>query len=298
MSNARIRQVARQALARLGVKRFAKADGSPEPIAKPDKAPVFYSHAERVIHEKVPNSAHPDQVRKTLLNNGVKPEEMKWSGLEDHLATATGPVKKTDLLERVRDGNVKVGEVLKKSEPQDMSGPAPGWASVGGGETKYDEYQLPGGTNYHEMLLTLPTKPNPTVDRKKEINSRLEFIQNEHDRLGGEHVTDELKMYRKKLYEERQGLVNELSKIPDSDGQSDDNFKSSHWSEPNVLAHIRFNDREGTNGEKLLHVEEVQSDWGQEHRKRRERILSELKEDFKSITDKMSKDGLITKECD
>ena len=45
-------------------------------------------------------------------------------------------------------------------------------------------------------------------------------------------------------------------------------YTSGHWDEPNVLAHVRFNDRTGANGEKVLHIEEVQSDWHQEGRKK------------------------------
>ena len=57
-------------------------------------------------------------------------------------------------------------------------------------------------------------------------------------------------------------------------------FKSSHWSEFNVLAHVRFNERTGTSkrrvGEtgiistqdKVLFIEEIQSDWHQEGRKK------------------------------
>lgn len=44
-------------------------------------------------------------------------------------------------------------------------------------------------------------------------------------------------------------------------------YKSKHWEVPNVLAHIRFDDRTGPNGEKILHVHEVQSDWHQEGRR-------------------------------
>jgi hypothetical protein len=44
------------------------------------------------------------------------------------------------------------------------------------------------------------------------------------------------------------------------------NFKSGHWDEPNVLGHVRFNDRTRPNGEKLLHLEELQSDWHQKGR--------------------------------
>ena len=44
------------------------------------------------------------------------------------------------------------------------------------------------------------------------------------------------------------------------------NFQSSHFDKPNILAHVRFNDRTGPNGEKILFVEELQSDWHKEGR--------------------------------
>lgn len=74
--------------------------------------------------------------------------------------------------------------------------------------SKFDKYTLPGGENYRELLLKLPTSANP-----------------------------------------------------------ENTYESQHWDEPNVLAHARLTDRIGPNGEKILHVEEVQSDWHQEGRK-------------------------------
>jgi GGDEF domain-containing protein len=44
-------------------------------------------------------------------------------------------------------------------------------------------------------------------------------------------------------------------------------YRSNHWDEKNVLAHVRFDDREGPNGERVLHVHEVQSDWHQAGRR-------------------------------
>lgn len=50
------------------------------------------------------------------------------------------------------------------------------------------------------------------------------------------------------------------------DGPS--NYASPHWrQQPNVLAHLRLKDRVGPNGEKILHAEEIQSDWGQQARR-------------------------------
>lgn len=36
-------------------------------------------------------------------------------------------------------------------------------------------------------------------------------------------------------------------------------FRSSHWTEPNVVAHLRMSERPGN----ALHIDEIQSDWGQ-----------------------------------
>src|SRR5690606_5896161 len=46
------------------------------------------------------------------------------------------------------------------------------------------------------------------------------------------------------------------------------NYKSGHWDEKNVLAHVRLNDRTDADGNKVLFVEEIQSDWHQEGRKK------------------------------
>ncbi|MGB4205010.1 MAG: hypothetical protein WBJ84_05240, partial [Bacteroidales bacterium] len=45
-------------------------------------------------------------------------------------------------------------------------------------------------------------------------------------------------------------------------------YKSGHWQEPNILAHIRMNDRTDAGGAKVLFIEEAQSDWGQEGKRR------------------------------
>ena len=73
--------------------------------------------------------------------------------------------------------------------------------------TKYEQYTLPGGENYREILLRMPHDPNRRVDPS-----------------------------------------------------------SGHWDVPDVLAHVRAKDRTGPNGEKILHLEEIQSDWHQQGR--------------------------------
>ena len=45
-------------------------------------------------------------------------------------------------------------------------------------------------------------------------------------------------------------------------------YRSSHWDQPNILAHIRVNDRTDADGKRVLFVEELQSDWGQDGKKK------------------------------
>ena len=57
-----------------------------------------------------------------------------------------------------------------------------------------------------------------------------------------------------------------LFQLPVSASRPD--FESSHWDEKNVVAHARVDDRNNVEGKPGLFVEEVQSDWHQEGRKK------------------------------
>jgi len=155
-------------------------------------------------------------------------------------------------------------------------------------DTKYKDYQLPGGENYREKLLTLPEN-SPEIRRIKDIKKRLYEITNlpakETDPetvqgLAYQNEFDSLRAEKKKL----------IDKIPNS-------YKSSHWDEPNILAHVRMNDRI-IEGKKSLHLEEIQSDFLQEHRNEQAKIVEAVNKDFDSIADRMVKAGVIKKVCD
>lgn len=66
----------------------------------------------------------------------------------------------------------------------------------------------------------------------------------------------------------------------------DEPFESDHWTERNVLAHVRFDQRAGSHGERLLHVAEVQSDWHQGDRDQgyRPRTTSEIDKERRAVT--------------
>jgi hypothetical protein len=120
-------------------------------------------------------------------------------------------------------------------------------AQIPYGPSTYDKYQLPGGENYREVLLTLPDKKNQFPDFEQWITKRY----------GGEQVPENVRQAARKEYERQaEGL-----------GISS-GYQSSHFNEPNILAHMRLNDRVDAQGKKMLLIEEVQSDWHQAGREK------------------------------
>jgi hypothetical protein len=59
-----------------------------------------------------------------------------------------------------------------------------------------------------------------------------------------------------------------LLTLPARPGQAGYKPAGSHWDDPNVIAHTRFKDRQGPQGQRVLALEEIQSDWHQIGRER------------------------------
>lgn len=113
-------------------------------------------------------------------------------------------------------------------------------------DTKYEQYQLPGGTKYKELIFTLPTAMG--AYNKFTDDLRAKYGKGGFDSLP---LTDEERYTLDKLMEQGE----------------DEPYQHPHWKETNVLAHIRFNERTDTDGKRVLFIEEIQSDWAQEGRK-------------------------------
>lgn len=121
--------------------------------------------------------------------------------------------------------------------------------------TKYGRYQLPGGQNYREILLKMPSKPQAlpegfTVDAYS-VNGQTKY--GVYDAAGQRYGSGETKEEALQRF---------------SDLHEPSTYKSSHWKDPNVLAHMRVNDRVDADGKKMLLVEEIQSDWHQAGREK------------------------------
>lgn len=138
--------------------------------------------------------------------------------------------------------------------------------------TKYSRYQLSGGENYREILLTLPKqweKPRATQTANE---AKIQALRQE---MYGTSGTDEIRGEISRLRNENAELQKQINDAPI--------YKSSHFDEPNILAHIRVNDRVDADGKKMLLIEEIQSDWHQAGREKGYKgkgILKELPDNY------------------
>lgn len=133
--------------------------------------------------------------------------------------------------------------------------------------TKYESYVLPGGENYRELLLTLPEKhayPKTPVLTRDQQNRMAEL--NNKMRRDGNLPAAEMAEWRTFRDQER-AYADELEQLKAA-GKNKDPYRSAHWGEDNILAHVRFNDRTDADGNKVLFIEELQSDWGQDGKKK------------------------------
>lgn len=121
--------------------------------------------------------------------------------------------------------------------------------------TKYSKYTLEGDKeDYKEILITYP---KPPID--------LTFDEwNENRKSWGEEEGT-LEVYKKT------GIL----------------YRSNHFDEKNILVHVRSDIRTDAKGNKIYFIEEVQSDWGQEGKKKgfTELSLNEIKryDELKSV---------------
>ncbi len=189
--------------------------------------------SEAIANPKIANKQTAQQLRAMLTKQGVKEDEMFWSGLDDYLAVNPKATlqEASDAMTPLRIEEVTYQNKYSIMEMETERGHE-GWEIVDEGgrtqakfdteddaidhlvdnygmETKYSSETLHGGEDYTELLIT-------TGRRKGGYNA---------------------------------------------------NFQSGHYDDENVLGHVRFNTRKGPKGEKVLFLEEVQSDWHQAGRK-------------------------------
>jgi hypothetical protein len=243
-------------------------------LLEPTKSDIgFYSQLEAAtipLQNKGTGDQYLAQISKTA---GVKPEEIQWTGLDEFLKGKKS-VTKDEILSYLNSNRVDVKEVqlgeglpagfTVRRNPRgdfDVLDPEGRIAGMGlsraeaissagfeGTATKFSTYTLPGGENYREILLTLPQK-NPEFDPVD--LGRLTELSNKT------RTPAETEEYRALAQRYDASLR----------GETTPEYRSSHFDQPNILAHMRVNDRV-VDGKKTLFIEEIQSDWHQAGRKK------------------------------
>lgn len=301
-------------------------------IAALKPAPAFYSTLANVVKSAKMEKGTAEQWQGYLKNNGVKTEELDYVLGE----LPKGQISKSDLEKHVSDNKVQLGEVekggkreydpdkidekkyrvdleqisqsyfqqpydsLTSSVQNDVRMQALERQNIE--NTKYSQWQLPGGENYREKLLILPKREQPQGITARDLAEQSGDKWEELWPNGRQQYIDEAERQNKTV-----------------------NFTSSHWSEPNVLAHVRMNDRfipdesgksvrldKGERdldnhfagediepikerGLRSLHIEEIQSDWHQKGRKEGYKLSKEQKDklepEFNKIDDKIVNSG-------
>jgi hypothetical protein len=243
------------------------------------RAAPWFSALGRAADSSPLTTGTSDQWLGWLKNQpGIKQEELDWMGVPEWLSSQPGPVTKQQVTDYIGQNKVDVQEVVKgdstalrmkelgRINPRERTQAQQDefvrlsqeeHLDTDGSNVKFAGYQLPGGENYRELLLTMPEKVDSSgwTARRSGPQSRWE-IRDAEGRpffsMAPQHTEEEaLRLAARNLGQEGGG----------------NSFRSSHYDEPNVLAHVRFNDRIDANGKKTLFLEEIQSDWHQKGRK-------------------------------
>ena len=115
---------------------------------------------------------------------------------------------------------------------------------------KFKSYSLPGGENYRELLLTMPQigdKQKFTTSRFREPDGKWHVFDS-NGAVVGRYATEDAAFNHVKV---------------DSNRLPKENYRSPHFDEPNILAHMRVQDFTDAQGKKMMLVDELQSDWHQ-----------------------------------
>ena len=210
----------------------------------------------------------------------VKPDELNAMGFKENFA-GRNDVSRQEVQQFVNDNQVQIKE------------------TVLGEDAKFGSYTLDGGDNYRELLLQDNSSAG-LLDELNLLNKQIEDakvalrndtpallnvaedMQRESDKfIGADYFSEnffttitanrELSDFQdgkllsdeaagkyingaKELIERRDELVKQKDNLPEPF------INSSHFDEPNILAHLRMKDRVDTDGNKTLLLEEVQSD--------------------------------------
>ena len=258
----------------------------------------FFSQVEKSIMDNPQAKGTGQQFLAQLQKTpGVKPEELQYTGLDTFLANKP-TVTKTEIQDFLDTSKVQLQEVTLGSKqsianrdeaiasrygyeaivddngvaffnsnlndfvefrdlPAAMRTQLSNPQTEFGGFAKFGEKTLPGGENYREVLLRMPSKQK---------SNKFTLRNNESGgSVGSFDTMEEAEEFLQTT--PRQDIRGGNFSIQETASGTEEVYRSSHFDQPNILAHMRLNDRV-VDGKPTLFVEEIQSDWHQAGRKK------------------------------
>ena len=283
-----------------GARRKIIYDQLPHQVVSHPAPEKLFSVLRRRLLAMTMNAAPAAQWRKTILNMsqcGVRMEEIRWSGVLDFLDRAAGRkgrISREEVISRVEFGAIRLeltNELVGAPAPRlpfeeeasimpcaqfERSGlkPAAGEIPVvrlinrplnyrvgflkpasGGDEGRRDWFAL----DPYDRALTLPGESAPShfPDQESAVEAAARHARGHYNLRNRLQPSDKyafMTLHGGDNY--REWLVT----LPDYQPS----HYTPHFTERNVLLHFRTKERRDPEGRKLLHVEEIQSDWHQQ----------------------------------
>ena len=251
--------------------------------------PTFTSPALNAVREVSKDALPANQWLRQLQGRGVKEDEIVWTGVGDWLKSRKGNVSKADLEQYLDANKIQIQEVVKGSQGESVEL----FPDASATQFSDPKLQLPGGENYRELVLTLPSgfsspglpKGYSVVPLNGDPYGR-KFTVAGPDGVGTPIAGETKEEAEKYAYD---SLRQTKLDYPLSHSLPSINYTGGHYDEPNIVAHIRFNERTDADGNKVLFIEEIQSDWAQKGREKG--FLTEKNQEIANLI--KEKDGII-----
>jgi len=231
----------------------------------------FYSKALEAAHGLKQAKGTPEQFLSQMKKAGVKDNEIEATGLREFFQGKKS-VTRDEIVAHLEDGAVDLREVTRGridrhefaleqyGKAYDSLPPAQRDMLVMHDldKTKWSDYSIdPNNPTYRETVLHLPR-----IERRSDIDALEEKITALQERISrGDGNVDAMVVQLDNLKAERSGINEELGR------NTDPNFNSGHFPEPNIIAHIRTSIQKDSEGNSVYVLNELQSDWGQKLRK-------------------------------
>lgn len=285
----------------------------------------FYSQLENIVNSKMQNTAPANQVLNLIKNNGVKQDELDWTGIEDYLTEkGTEKVTKQEIQDFIKANQLNIKEIrldeserkryhedLEEARLQKVEAQEKLKSFI---ERIKANNSIPNDVEedwslYHDIALAMDTNYTESQDKISQAIDNLNFV---YQRLGKIpdvtfKLTNEeaLELYdlnydfleKDRAYynfDDNNILKYDLTKDPKyanftTGFDGGENYReilftipeetiakrgmkeftaSQHWdTDDSVLAHTRLKDYTDIEGNKVLFIEEIQSDLHQAGRK-------------------------------